>query len=200
MLNDTHKENLIQYNNLLKLDVFTQYTQFNYLTASHLLDVFTQYTQFNYTVLYSWCLNKVIYRVDRKIMAASLNMFYGKMWDCFVLTQENAFSWRFCFKANRKILWYPLKTVLGIFKTPPFKRSACFYVTDNHYVFWTFNTLTFNTLTLELLLFLQKLEYLLLVQRTNEWKRNISIQNCPSKAHVNTNWTGSTKWKGVLFR
>ena len=115
-------------------------------------------------------------------MAASLNMFYGKMWDRFVLTQENAFSWRFCFKANRKILWYPLKTVLGIFKTPPFKRSACFYVTDNHYVFWTFNTLTFNTSTLkqvfqETIIVLQKLEYLLLVQSTNEWKRNISIQN-----------------------
>ena len=119
-------------------------------------------------------------------MAASLNMFYGKMWDCFVLTQENAFSWRFCFKANRKILWYPLKTVLGIFKTPPFKRSACFYVTDNHYVFWTFNTLTFNTSTLkqvfqETIIVLQKLEYLLLVQSTNEWKRNISIQNILQK-------------------
>ena len=119
-------------------------------------------------------------------MAASLNMFYGKMWDRFVLTQENAFSWRFCFKANRKILWYPLKTVLGIFKTPPFKRSACFYVTDNHYVFWTFNTLTFNTSTLkqvfqETIIVLQKLEYLLLVQSTNEWKRNISIQNILQK-------------------
>ena len=119
-------------------------------------------------------------------MAASLNMFYGKMWDRFVLTQENAFSWRFCFKANRKILWYPLKTVLGIFKIPPFKRSACFYLTDNHYVFWTFNTLTFNTLTLkqvfqETIIVLEKLEYLLLVQSTNEWKRNISIQNILQK-------------------
>ena len=133
------------------------------------------------------------------MMAASLNMFYGKMWDRFVLTQENAFSWRFCFKANRKILWYPLKTVLGIFKILPFKRSACFYLTDNHYVFWTFNTLTFNTLTLkqvfqETIIVLEKLEYLLLVQSTNECKGNISIRNCPSKANVNTNWMGSRKW------
>ena len=43
-------------------------------------------------------------RVDRKMMTTSLNNFYGKAWDGFVLTRENASSQRFYLKANRKIL------------------------------------------------------------------------------------------------
>ena len=39
-----------------------------------------------------------------------------KIWLVFVLTQENAFSYRFLFKANRKSIGSFEKLVLGIFK------------------------------------------------------------------------------------
>ena len=39
-------------------------------------------------------------------MAAPSNKLYGKMWDSFVLTQENGSSKRFYFKANRKTLGF----------------------------------------------------------------------------------------------
>ena len=45
------------------------------------------------------------HRVDRrKMIAASLGKFYGKMWDGLVLPQKKVSSQRFYFKANRKIL------------------------------------------------------------------------------------------------
>ena len=47
----------------------------------------------------------------------------------FVLTQGNAFSQRFHFKANRKSIYF-LKNGSGDFQnSPPFERSASFYVT-----------------------------------------------------------------------
>ena len=57
-----------------------------------------------------------------------------------------------------------------------------------------FKNLTLKQVFQETIIFLKRLEYHLLVHSTNEWKRNISIQNCSSKAYVNTNWMGSRKW------
>ena len=48
------------------------------------------------------CLNKIFHQIDRKWMVAPLTNFYGKSWVGFVLTQENALSWRFHFIAKRK--------------------------------------------------------------------------------------------------
>ena len=50
-------------------------------------------------------------------MAAPSNKLYGKMWDSFVLPQENGSSKRFYFKANRKTLGF-FKNGKAIFKIP----------------------------------------------------------------------------------
>ena len=47
-------------------------------------------------------LNKLSLQIDRKWMAVSFDKFYGKIWLGFCLTQENAYSQRFHFKANTK--------------------------------------------------------------------------------------------------
>ena len=47
----------------------------------------------------------------------------------FVLTFENTFSQRFHFKANRKSIDSSKKGTRDFQNSPPFERSACFYVT-----------------------------------------------------------------------
>ena len=47
----------------------------------------------------------------------------------FVVTLENAFSLRFYFKARTLI--FPKKGTRDFKNSPPFERSACFYVTIN---------------------------------------------------------------------
>ena len=47
-------------------------------------------------------LNKLSLQIDRKWMTVSFDKFYGKIWLGFCLTQENAYSQRFHFKANTK--------------------------------------------------------------------------------------------------
>ena len=60
----------------------------------------------------------------------SFQKVYGKIWVGFVLTLENAFSQRFHFEANRKSIDSSKKNGARDFQdNPPFKRSACFYVT-----------------------------------------------------------------------
>ena len=82
-------------------------------------------------------------------MVASYRYFYGKLELIFVLTFENAFSYSFYFKANRKGIGSQKKifkialrlrhrhvfvTISESFKRflekifSPFERSACFYV------------------------------------------------------------------------
>ena len=59
-VNNTHGENLIQYNNL-KNKILAAFDSFG---------VFTQFKFYN--SVKTRCLNKVIHLVDRKMMAASL--------------------------------------------------------------------------------------------------------------------------------
>ena len=47
----------------------------------------------------------------------------------FVLTLGNVFSKRFDFKANRKNMIFLKSNTRNFQKTPPFERSACFYMT-----------------------------------------------------------------------
>ena len=47
----------------------------------------------------------------------------------FVLSLENAFSWRFCFKTNRKSKCLLKNCTMDFQNSPPFVRSTCFYVT-----------------------------------------------------------------------
>ena len=59
----------------------------------------------------------------------------------FVLAQENPFSWRFHFKANRKCIGSPKNGTRDFQNSPPLERSASFYVTisENFERFQYFN-------------------------------------------------------------
>ena len=60
-----------------------------------------------------------------------LTSFTAKFELVYVLTQENAFSWRFLFKANRKSIGTVLlqNGTRNFQNRSPFERSACFYGT-----------------------------------------------------------------------
>ena len=62
-------------------------------------------------------------------MVARFSKFYGKFELVFVLTLENAFSQRLHFKANRKSIGSLKSVTRDFLNSPPFERSACFYVT-----------------------------------------------------------------------
>ena len=72
------------------------------------------------------CLKNVIHQIDSKNEWLLLPPKFGLV---FVLTLENAFSWRFHFKANRKSIGSSTKRYQGFQNSPPFERSACFYET-----------------------------------------------------------------------
>ena len=65
----------------------------------------------------------------------------------FILTFANGFSESFHFKASRKTIGSS-KAVLGILNSPPFERSACFYVTISK-SFKRFQYFNFETSFLE---------------------------------------------------
>ena len=51
----------------------------------------------------------------------------------FILTQENGFSQRFHFKANRKSIYSSKYSTRDFQNSRPFERSECFYVTISGY-------------------------------------------------------------------
>ena len=54
--------------------------------------------------------------------------FTAKFESVFVSTLENAFSWGFHFKAKRKSIGSSKSTTRDFLNSPPFERSASFYV------------------------------------------------------------------------
>ena len=99
--NDTHREKLC----------FAQFSRRIYwnrsLAASGLAPMSTQTIQFYKFDCYIWNSTDVlkrwlIHQTERKQTVALFSNYYGRIWLVFVLTQENAFSWRLPFKVNRK--------------------------------------------------------------------------------------------------
>ena len=62
-------------------------------------------------------------------MIALFSNFAAKFGLVFVLTLENAFSQRFHFKTNRKRIDFSKNGTRDFQNSPPFEKSACFYVT-----------------------------------------------------------------------
>ena len=67
--------------------------------------------------------------------------FTAKFGLVFVLAIENTFSQRFHFKTNRKRIGFSKNGTRDFQNSPPFERSACFYVTisENFERFHNFN-------------------------------------------------------------
>ena len=75
-------------------------------------------------------MKNVIHQIDSKngwlLLSASFTAKFGLV---FLLALENAFSWTFHFKANRKSIDSSEKQTRDFQNSPPFERSPCFYVT-----------------------------------------------------------------------
>ena len=111
----------------------------------------------------------------------------------FVSTQENVFSQRIHFKANRKSIGF-LKSSIRYFQNSSLlERLACLHVkiTANFDRFQYFNFTTdlpYNDF------FFKKLEHYYLLESTKIEKASFPCKTAMSEANVKTNRMGSTKW------
>ena len=113
----------------------------------------------------------------------------------FVLTLENAFSQRFFFKANWKSIGSSKKGTRDFQHSPPFERSACFYVKISgevqrfqYFNFWNRFSGKWQTT------FSKKLEYRFLVEKTKIENASFPYKTAISEAKAKTNTMISTKW------
>ena len=111
----------------------------------------------------------------------------------FVLTLENAISYRFYFKTNGKSIGSS-KMVPGIFK-------IILRLQDRHAFKWqsveilnVFNTLTLKGIFWKTKNFLKELEYLFLVESTKIGNASFLNKSVMSEANAKTNRMVSTKW------
>ena len=94
-------------------------------TSGRLLLMYSIITLKNTDVWKRWFLRET--ENERTLLLASFTRNFLNVELVFVLTQDNAFSRRFHFKANRKSIFSSKKRDFQ--NSPPFKRSVCFYVT-----------------------------------------------------------------------
>ena len=129
--NTTLRDNFVHESiKFLQFGVSSVQYRNGWLAASDLFQMFTQSIKF-YTFHYQYkCLKNVIHQIDSKngwlLLSASFTAKFGLV---FVLTQKKAFSQRFHFQYNRKSIGSSKKLYQVFQNSPPFKRSACFYVT-----------------------------------------------------------------------
>ena len=146
-------------------------------------------------------------------MVASFNIstgFTAKVELAFVLTQENAFSKRIHFKANRKRI-DSTKTVLGIFKIDLRLRSYFIFLIDHVFMWQSLEILNvFYALTLKQILgktqtLFKKLEYRFLVENTKIENAAFPYKAVLSEANVKTNkmWSFASNYfifSKILFQ
>ena len=154
-LNDTHREILCSVQEWL-------------LAASNLFHMFTQSIKFYTFHYHSRCFKNVIHQIDSKnewlLLSASVT---AKFELVFVLTLENAFSWRFHSKANRRSSCSSKNSTTDFQNSPPFERLACFYVTSSGNFECFQSVLFFSTLKQifwKMKTYFKKLEYRFLVE------------------------------------
>ena len=111
-----------------------------------------------------------------------------------VLTFENLFSQSFHFKTNRKSMGSSKKRYQGFQNSPPFERSACFYLTICE-SFKRFQYFNFETNFLKKTkTFFKKLEYRFLVETTKIENTSFPFKSALSEANVKINRMATTKW------
>ena len=99
----------------------------------------------------------------------------------------------FIFKLTGRAQVLLKNRVSGFQNSPPFERSACFYltITENFKGFQYFN---FETNFLENENLFQKLEYCFLVESTKIESASLSCKTAISEANLKTNKMVTTKW------
>ena len=122
-------------------------------------------------------------------MVAPFSKFCGKVWVSFCFnTGKRFFLVRgFIFKPTERAQVFPKNNTRDFKNLPPFKRSACFYVT-------MFSTLTLKQLFQKKKTFFKKLDYCFLVERAKIEKTSFPYKAVISKPNVKTNRMVTTKW------
>ena len=121
----------------------------------------------------------MIYRVNRKWMAASFNKFYGKMWNGFWHnTEKRLFFQGFCFKATRKDLMFLSKTVLGIYKIALRLRGRHVFMWESLGIWTILILLTWKQVFWKTIKPFLKIWSTVFSSGYYEWKCNISMQSC----------------------
>ena len=110
------------------------------------------------------------------------------------LTFENAFPQSFNFKANRKSIGFSKKMSYGFQNSPPFERSACFYVTNSESFKRFQYLLTLQQIFWKTKIFFKKLKYRVLVETTKIENTSFPFKTALSEANVQTNRRATTKW------
>ena len=135
-------------------------------------------------------MKKVIYQIGSKNEWLLLSgRFAAKYELVFVLTLENAISWRFNFEDNRN----SIRKVLGVF-------TIALHLRDRHVFMWqlveilnVFYTLTLKQIFCKTKIFFKKLESCFLVESTKIENVSFSYKTAISEANVKTNRMVSTK-------
>ena len=118
-----------------------------------------------------------------------------------VLTFENAFLRVFILKPTERAQFLLKNGTRDFQNSPPFERSACFYVTISE-SFKRFQYLTLKQIFWKTKPFFKKLEYRFLVETIKIENTSFLFKSAPSEANVQTNRIPTTKWtyhKGWSF-
>ena len=123
-------------------------------------------------------------------MVAPFRKFYGKIWVAFCLNTRKQFFLDVPFQRAQVLL---KNVTRDLENSPPFDRSACFYVTINGN-FDRFQYLNFETDFLENEnLHHKKLEYRFLVESTKTENKSFPYKTATSEANIIINRMVSTK-------
>ena len=126
-------------------------------------------------------------------MVAPFSSFYAKFGVVFVLTLENAFSYRFRFKANRKSIGSSKKSVLGIFEVALCLRDRHVFMWQSVKILNVFNTLTLKQIFWKTKPSFKKLEYRFLIESKKIKNASFLYKIAIWEANLKANRMVSTK-------
>ena len=115
-------------------------------------------------------------------MVASSSKFYGKIWVGFHI------------KANRKSIGFSLNGARDFQNSPPFERSACFFMRQSLKILNVFNTLTLKQIFWKAKTFFKKLEHDFLVENIMTENALFPYKTAISEANDKANKMVTTKW------
>ena len=133
-------------------------------------------------------------------MVAPFNNFYCKIWVGFCLNTGKRFVLEVLRPRERAYILLKRST-RDFQNSPPFERSACFYMTTNRNL-ECFHCFIFETDFLKNKNLFKKLEYTFLVQSANIESAIFPHKSALPEANIKTNRMGSAEWtyhKGRSF-
>ena len=126
-------------------------------------------------------------------MVAPFSKFYGKIYVSFCLNTGKRFFLQVSFSAERAQVFLKNGT-RDSQNSPPFERSACFYMWRSVKILNIFSTLTSKQIFQKTKTFLKKLEYSFSAERTKIKKASFPYKTAISVTNVQKNRMVTTQW------